>query len=156
MREFFVTKRTMRSCKRSKYWYVWGAAMIVPLVRTGWMVIDADGAIIVTIGATASGTPMECPPPSTSETVGFFIPEMSSAMASPASTSPPTVLSRNKTPSMSSLSSKYASSGSTCSYFVAFCVFGSCMCPSICPAIVRQWMAARLFLMTTEPKSMTG
>ena len=94
--------------------------MIVPLVRTGWMVIDADGAIIVTIGATASGTPMECPPPSTSETVGFFIPEMSSAMASPASTSPPTVLSRNKTPSMSSLSSKYASSGSTCSYFVAF------------------------------------
>ena len=28
--------------------------------------------------------------------------------------------------------------------------------PSICPAIVRQWMAARLFLMTTEPKSMTG
>lgn len=61
----------MRSCKRSKYWYVWGAAMIVPLVRTGWMVIDADGAIIVTIGATASGTPMECPPPSTSETVGF-------------------------------------------------------------------------------------
>lgn len=61
MREFFVTKRTMRSCKRSKYWYVWGAAMIVPLVRTGWMVIDADGAIIVTIGATASGTPMECP-----------------------------------------------------------------------------------------------
>ncbi|MFQ6975679.1 MAG: hypothetical protein ACLRSD_00540 [Oscillibacter sp.] len=27
--------------------------MIVPLVRTGWMVIDADGAIIVTIGATA-------------------------------------------------------------------------------------------------------
>ena len=81
---------------------------------------------------------------------------MSSAMASPASTSPPTVLSRNSTPSISSLSSRYARSGSTCSYLVAFCVFGSSICPSICPAMVRQWMAARLFLMTTEPKSMTG
>ena len=36
----------------------------------------------------ASGTPMECPPPNTSETVGVRIPEISSAIANPASTSP--------------------------------------------------------------------
>ena len=40
---------------------------------------------------TANGTPMECPPPSTKETVGFLIPEINSAIAKPASTSPPTV-----------------------------------------------------------------
>ena len=51
----------------------------------------ADGAMNDVCADTASGTPMECPPPSTRETVGFFMPEMSSAMASPASISPPTV-----------------------------------------------------------------
>lgn len=64
----------MRSCKRSKYWYVWGAAMIVPLVRTGWIVIDADGAIIVTIGATASGTPMGVSPAEHERDRRFFHP----------------------------------------------------------------------------------
>ena len=37
-----------------------------------WMVIAADGAMMERFAATASGTPMECPPPSTSDTVGFF------------------------------------------------------------------------------------
>ena len=40
---------------------------------------------------TASGMPIEWPPPSTRDTVGFFIPAIISAMASPASISPPTV-----------------------------------------------------------------
>ena len=77
-------------------------------------------------------------------------------MASPASTSPPTVLSRNSTPSISSVSSSAASSGMTCSYFVAFVVFGSTIWPSICPTIVRQWIVPRLFLIVVEPRSTIG
>ena len=70
--------------------------------------------------ATASGTPIECPPPRTREAVGFFMPAISSAMASPASTSPPMVLSRISRPSISGDSSTAAIRGSTCSYFVLF------------------------------------
>ena len=73
MRLLRATKRTMLSCRRVKYWYVCGAAIIMPVMRTGWIVMDADGAIIVTRPLTASGIPMECPPPSTSVTVGFVI-----------------------------------------------------------------------------------
>ena len=65
--------------------------MTTPFRRTGWIVIAADGAMKLRDAATASGTPIECPPPSTSDTVGFFIPAIISAMPSPASTSPPTV-----------------------------------------------------------------
>ena len=84
----------------------------------------AVGTIMLFLAETASGMPMECPPPSTSDTEGFRIPAISSAMASPASMSPPTVLSRSSRPSMSSLSSIVASSGSTCSYFVVLIVSG--------------------------------
>ena len=45
------------------------------------MVIVADGTINECLAETANGTPMECPPPSTNETVGFFIPAINSAKA---------------------------------------------------------------------------
>ena len=98
--------------------------MTVPDRRTGWMVMAAEGAMKETLADTARGTPMECPPPSTKETVGFRMLEMSSEMASPASMSPPTVLSRISSPSTSSLSSTEASKGMTCSYFVDLLVGG--------------------------------
>ena len=79
---------------------------------------------------TARGMPMECPPPSTRDTVGFFMPAIISAMASPASMSPPTVFRSSSRPSMSSLSSIPASSGRTCSYLVVFTVSGAIICPS--------------------------
>ena len=91
-------------------------------MRTGWIVIEADGAMNECFAATASGTPIEWPPPNTSETVGFFMPATSSAMASPASTSPPTVLSSIRRPSISGSSSTATICGITCSYFVVlFC-----------------------------------
>ena len=72
--------------------------------------------------ATASGTPMECPPPRTSDTVGLRIPATSSAMARPASTSPPTVFKIMSRPSMFGSSSTETICGITCSYFVVlFC-----------------------------------
>ena len=64
----------------------------------GWMVMLAVLAIKEYFAATAMGTPIECPPPRTSETVGFDMLAIISAMARPASTSPPTVLSIIKTP----------------------------------------------------------
>ena len=67
----------------------------------GWMVIEAEGAISVTLPATASGMPMEWPPPNTSVTVGLVMPAIISAMASPASTSPPMVCSSTNRPSTS-------------------------------------------------------
>ena len=124
MRELAVTKSTICSWMRLKYWYVWGAPTTTPVMRTGWMVMLAVGAIIHRLADTARGMPMECPPPRTKETVGFFIPAIISAMASPASMSPPTVLRRIKRPSMSSLSSMVASRGRTCSYLVVFTVSG--------------------------------
>lgn len=93
------------------------------------------------------------PPPSTSVTVGFVIPAMSSAMASPASMSPPTVLSRSSTPSTSSDCSSPASSGRTCSYFVVFVPCGAAQWPSIWPMMVRQWIVPRLLRTTVEPMS---
>ena len=82
----------------------------------------ADGAMNDCRALQASGTPIECPPPSTSETVGFFIPEISSAMASPASTSPPTVFRIIISPSMEGSCSMATSWGMTCSYLVVlFC-----------------------------------
>ena len=83
--------------------------MTRPFIRTGCIVIDAVGAMKLRFAATASGTPIECPPPRTSETVGVDIPAMSSAIASPASTSPPTVLSSISSPVISGLSSIAAS-----------------------------------------------
>ena len=38
-------------------------------MRTGWTVMLAVGTIRLFLAETASGIPMECPPPSTSETV---------------------------------------------------------------------------------------
>ena len=75
--------------------------------------------------ATARGTPMEWPPPSTKETVGFFMPAISSAMASPASTSPPMVLSSTSRPLISGVSSTAAIRGRICSYLVALVSSGS-------------------------------
>ena len=94
--------------------------MTTPFRRTGCIVIAADGAMKLCFAATASGTPIECPPPRMSDTVGFFMPAMSSAMPSPASTSPPTVFRSIKSPFISSDSSTAARSGITCSYFVVF------------------------------------
>ena len=71
-----------------------------------------------TKGNGSIGTPIECPPPRTSDTVGILNEAIISAMASPASTSPPTVFKRISKPSISSSSSMMASFGSTCSYFV--------------------------------------
>ena len=81
---------------------------------------------------------MEWLPPRTMETVGLVIPAISSAMARPASTSPPTVFSRNSTPSTSRLSSSLASRGKTCSYLVVLAVLGAVVWPSIWPMMVRQ------------------
>ena len=64
---------------------------------------------------TASGTPMECPPPSTRLAVGVRIPAMSSASPSPASISPPTVFSNIRSPRISGDSSTAASRGMMCS-----------------------------------------
>ena len=96
--------------------------MIVPLVRTGCSVMVALGTMKDFLPQTASGTPMECPPPSTSVTAGFFMDATISAIASPASTSPPIVLRMSSRPSISRLSSTAQSSGIRCSYLVVFCV----------------------------------
>ena len=96
-----------------------------PVILTGCTVILAVGVIKDFLVQTASGMPMECPPPSTRETVGFFIPAIISAMARPASISPPTVFSRSSSPSISSLSSMPARRGRTCSYLVVFTVSGA-------------------------------
>ncbi|MNI83891.1 hypothetical protein D3C73_1407460 [compost metagenome] len=50
--------------------------------------------------ATAIGTPILWPPPITTVTVGLDKEAIISAIASPASTSPPTVLSIIKSPSI--------------------------------------------------------
>ena len=107
--------------------------MTVPLIRTGWMVMAAEGTAKLRWAATANGTPMEWLPPKTMAAVGLVSPAISSAMASPASTSPPTVFSKNKMPSTSRLSSSFASRGSMCSYWVVFVPLGAAVCPSICP-----------------------
>ena len=98
--------------------------MTRPFRRTGWMVMAADGAMKDRLADTARGTPMECPPPSTRDTVGLDILAMSSAMPSPASMSPPTVFSSTSRPSTSSLSSTRARRGMTCSYLVLLLLGG--------------------------------
>ena len=55
-----------------------------------------------------------------SETVGFVMEAIISAIASPASTSPPIVLRITRRPSISSDSSTATRRGITCSYFVVF------------------------------------
>ena len=86
------------------------------------MVIVADFTIKECFALTASGTPIECPPPTTIDTVGVFIDDMSSAMASPASTSPPTVFMMMIRPSMVLSCSIATRAGMICSYFVVlFC-----------------------------------
>ena len=127
--------------------------MTVPLMRTGWMVMAALGTAKLRRAATARGTPMEWLPPRTMETVGLVMPAMSSAMARPASTSPPTVFSRNSTPSTSSLSSSLARSGSTCSYFVVLAPLAAVLWPSIWPMMVRQYTAPWGVFVRAEPKS---
>ena len=79
----------------------------------------AVGAMKEYWALTARGTPMEWPPPSTRLTVGVFMPLTSSAMARPASTSPPTVLRMMSSPSMELSCSMATSWGMTCSYLVA-------------------------------------
>ena len=93
---------------------------------------------------------MEWLPPSTRETVGLLKEAIISAMASPASTSPPSVLSRIRIPSVSSSSSAWASFGRRCSYLVAFVLPDTASCPSISPMIVRSWIPKRDF---PDPRS---
>ena len=108
------------------------------MLQTGELA--ADGAINDRLADTARGTPMECPPPSTRDTVGFDMLAISSAMPSPASMSPPMVFRRMSRPSTSSLSSTAVSRGSTCSYLVVLLPAGASWCPSIWPTMVRVWM----------------
>ena len=84
------------------------------------------------------GTPMEWPPPSTRDTVGTLKEAIISAMARPASTSPPTVLSKTRSPSTDLSSSIMASFGKTCSYLVVLLWDGADSCPSTSPMIVRS------------------
>ena len=81
----------------------------------------AEGTIKEQSADTAKGTPMECPPPKTRETVGVRIPAISSESAKPASTSPPMVFRMIRSPSMASLFSAAISRGISCSYLVLFC-----------------------------------
>ena len=120
---------------------VWGTPKIMPEWRTGWMVMVAVGTIKLRRALTASGIPMECPPPSTTAALGLEMLAMSSASASPASTSPPTVLSSTSSPSMPGSSCTATSWGMTCSYLVVFWPWGASTWPSTCPTTVRQWMA---------------
>ena len=125
----------------------------MPFVRTGCIVIVADGTIKLTSVLTASGTPIECPPPSTIETDGFDIPAIISAIASPASTSPPTVFSTTISPSTVLSCSIAASAGIRCSYFVVLVWGGRRKCPSICPIIDRQCMLCGALTVAIIPLS---
>ena len=98
----------------------------------------AEGTAKLRPPATARGMPMEWLPPSTRVAVGLRIPAISSAMARPASTSPPTVFSRKRTPSTSPACSSRARRGRMCSYFVVLAELGASLWPSIWPMMVRQ------------------
>ena len=50
---------------------VWGTPKIMPEWRTGWMVMVAVGTMKLRRALTASGIPMECPPPSTRLALGL-------------------------------------------------------------------------------------
>ena len=115
----------------------------MPEWRTGCTVIVAVGTTKLRRADTASGMPMEWPPPSTRVALGLLTPAISSASASPASTSPPTVLRMTSSPSISGSSSISTSCGMTCSYLVVFWLSGASVWPSMVPITVRQWMAWR-------------
>ncbi len=117
------------------------------------MVIVADGAINEYLVDTAIGTPILCPPPNINDTVGFDMLEIISAIARPASTSPPTVFSTSSSPSMFGSSSIATSCGITCSYFVVLFCGGNTRCPSIWPIIVRQCMFLPFSCTVTVPIS---
>ena len=136
-----ATKPVIRSCICSNQRMVWGTPKIIPEWRTGWTVMVAVGTMKLRWALTASGMPMEWPPPSTTAALGFEMLAMSSASASPASTSPPTVLSSTSSPSMAGSSCTATSWGMTCSYLVVFWPCGASTWPSTCPMTVRQWMA---------------
>ena len=74
-------------------------------------------------------------------------------MASPASTSPPTVLSRTSRPSISSACSTAAICGMRCSYLVVLFCAGSSMWPSIWPTMVMQCIVPRDVFAVIEPVS---
>jgi len=112
--------------------------MTMPEMRTGCSVMVAEGTMKDFLVHTASGTPMECPPPITSDTEGLRIPATISAMASPASTSPPTVFRSSSSPCTLSFCSISTSIGRICSYLVVLLESESAMCPSICPMMGRQ------------------
>lgn len=104
------------------------------------MVMVAVEAMKEYLPATAMGTPMLCPPPSTSETTGLDMEAIISAMARPASTSPPTVLRMTSSPSTWGLCSAATSCGMRCSYLVVLFCGGSARWPSTWPMIESTWM----------------
>ena len=125
----------------------------MPECRTGCTVMVAVGTIKLRRAATASGMPMECPPPRTSVALGLAELAINSASARPVSTSPPTVFNMTNSPSISGSSSISTSCGMTCSYLVVFCASEARVCPSIVPMTVRQWMACRPLVAGTMPSS---
>ena len=78
-----------------------------------------------------------------------------SAMARPASTSPPMVFKRTRMPSMSQLSSAMANCGRTCSYLVVLTFPGDCSWPSTSPIMDNRKMRClpALAFKTTCPYS---
>ena len=92
--------------------------------------------------------------PKTSETVGLLIPAIISAIANPASTSPPTVFKSTISPSISGFSSiAYKLRAERCSYFVVLFCGGNTICPSPEPIIFRQCILPLGFFVSTLPKS---
>ena len=76
---------------------------------------------------------------------------MTSAIARPASTSPPTVLSRMSRPSMLGDCSMAASWGMMCSYLVVLVEEFCAVWPSICPTMVMMCTVARAVRSVMEP-----
>ena len=74
-------------------------------------------------------------------------------MASPASTSPPTVLRTIRTPLTLSFCSISISCGIICSYFVAFVCGGKTECPSICPITDNTTISLLGFATAVFPNS---
>ena len=148
-----ATKPVMRCCICSKLRMVCGTPRMTPECRTGCTVMVAVGTMKLRRALTASGIPMECPPPSTSVALGLDTLAISSASARPASTSPPTVFSSTSRPSMRGSSCAATSCGMTCSYFVVFWPCGASEWPSIWPMTVRQWITCSPRASVTVPRS---
>ena len=83
---------------------------------------------------------MEWLPPSTRDTVGMLNDAIISAMARPASTSPPEVFNSTSRPAMFRSSSIEASIGSTWSYLVVLLVPGAFSWPSTSPMMDSRWI----------------